>query len=69
MLQVILDYPSIVWALALAVAAAVFALYFSGFRRRARLAEEGKAEAARLGIDRPRGQYPYVDHDICAGWS
>lgn len=67
MLQVALADPSVVWVLALAVAAAVFLFYARGFSRRTSVAEEAKTEAARLGIDRPRGQYPWIDPDSCAG--
>lgn len=67
MLQAALGHPSVLWTLALALTAAVFALYLRAFRRRAVLASEAKEEAARLGIDRPRGQYPYIDPDACVG--
>ena len=67
MLLASLGDPSVVWTLALGLTAAVFALYLRRFRRRGALAETAKSEAARLGIDRPRGQYPYVDPYICAG--
>ncbi len=67
MLQTALSDPRIVWILALLVAGAVCAGYFASFRRRTRLAGVAKEEAAQLGIDRPRGQYPFIDPDICSG--
>jgi thioredoxin reductase len=55
------------WAASLVLAAAIVAPYFLAFRRRRRLDFERKAEATQLGIDRPTGQYPWVDSMACIG--
>lgn len=67
MLQVILSEPRLVWILAILFAVAVVGGYLASFRRHARRAAAAKQEAALLGIDRPRGQYPFIDPDICSG--
>jgi len=42
-------------------------LYLHRFRLRARADGESRAEAVRLGIDRPRAQFPMVDTRRCIG--
>jgi thioredoxin reductase/NAD-dependent dihydropyrimidine dehydrogenase PreA subunit len=55
------------WAASLVVAVAIVAPYFLAFRRRRRVDLERKAEATLLGIDRPTGQYPFIDPKACIG--
>jgi dihydropyrimidine dehydrogenase (NAD+) subunit PreT len=57
----------LVWGLALLVAAAVVVPYAWAFRRRRHLDRARKDEAARLGVDRPTAQYPFVDALRCIG--
>ncbi len=57
----------LIWGMALAVTGSVVLAYIGSFRRRGRRDRERLDEARRLGIDRPRGMYPYIDPDICAG--
>jgi thioredoxin reductase/NAD-dependent dihydropyrimidine dehydrogenase PreA subunit len=57
----------ITWAASLLVVAAIVAPYFVAFRRRRRADRERKEEATQLGIDRPTGQYPWVDPTACIG--
>jgi len=57
----------IVWGAASLVVTCVVAPYFVSFRRRRHSDRARKAEAARLGIDRPVAQFPYVDATRCIG--
>ncbi len=57
----------LIWGMSLAVTGGVVFGYVGSFRRRGRRDRERLDEARRLGIDRPRGQFPYIDPDICAG--
>lgn len=57
----------LVWGLAAALVVLVVAAYFWRFERRLRGDRARKAEATRLGIDRPAAQYPYVDPLRCVG--
>jgi len=57
----------LVWSAASALAFAVVAPYLVYFNRRLRLDEQRKAEAVRLGIDRPVAQYPFIDRSRCIG--
>ena len=57
----------IFWSVALAIAAAIVVPYYIHHRRRLVDGEERKAEAVLLRIDRPLGQFPYVDPLKCAG--
>ena len=59
--------PVLIWGIALAVTGAVVLAYAGSLRRRGRKDRERLEEARRLGIDAPRGQYPYIDPDICTG--
>lgn len=58
---------AIIWLVALVLVTAIFVPYFIKFRRSQRLAEERKKEAVALGIDKPRGQFPLIDHALCIG--
>ncbi len=58
---------AILWGLSLALAGAIVGYYFLAFRRRRGHDRERKEEAARLGLDRPRAQYPFVDVGLCVG--
>ena len=62
-----IDDPGLVWTGALSVCGAILTTYLWILRRRERYDRERLAEAARLGIDRPRGLFPYVDPNICIG--
>ncbi len=57
----------LIWGNALAVTGAVLFGYVFAVRRRGRLDRERLEEARRLGIDTPKGQYPYIDPDVCIG--
>lgn len=57
----------LIWGAALAVCALVVAGYLYAFRRRGRVERSRLAEARELGIDRPKGQFPYIDPSICIG--
>jgi len=58
---------TIYWSLAAVIVAAVVLPYLHSFRRRVARDRERKAEAARLGIDRPVAQFPFVDALSCIG--
>jgi len=57
----------VVWGFAVVVILSIVVPYVWRFRHRVRRDRERKAEAARLGIDRPSAQYPYVDPHHCVG--
>ena len=57
----------LVWALAMAIGTAIFLPYWIVFRRRLERDRLRRAEATRLGIDRPMAQYPFVDVLKCIG--
>ena len=57
----------LLWALAVAVSAAIVTLYTVSFRRRVASARERKLEASDLGIDQPTAQYPFIDATKCIG--
>ncbi len=59
--------PVLLWSLAAGLAASVVLPYSVAFHRRHRVARERKAEAAELGIDKPRAQYPFIDALKCIG--
>lgn len=57
----------LIWALAVVVGVAIFLPYWVIFRRRLERDRLRRAEATRLGIDRPMAQYPFVDVLKCIG--
>lgn len=57
----------LIWGNALAVTGAVVFGYVFYVRHRGRRDRERLAEARRLGIETPKGQYPYIDPDVCIG--
>ena len=57
----------VVWGVSLAVVAAIVLPYVLSFRRRRHADRARKAEAVRLGFDRPTAQYPFVDPMACIG--
>lgn len=57
----------VIWSVAALVVAAIVVPYFLRFRRQLRRDTERKAEASRLGIDRPTAQFPFVDATWCIG--
>jgi thioredoxin reductase len=57
----------LVWGVSSLVVAAVVLPYLLRFRRRRDDDRDRKQEAARLGIDRPVAQYPFVDPMRCIG--
>lgn len=58
---------SLVWTLSLLVVGAIVLPYVLGFRRRRHHDRERKTEAAKLGIDKPTAQFPFVDPGRCIG--
>jgi len=60
---------TLIWTLAIALVLAIWLPFAWSHRRRVRADEERKAEATRLRIDRPAGQYPYIDPLRCVGCS
>ena len=62
-----LDQPWFLWGSAAAVAALVLVGYLWTHRWQAVHERERLGEAQRLGIDTPKGQFPYVDPAICIG--
>ena len=58
---------SLIWAVSLAVAGVIVLPYMLGFRKKRHHDHERKTEAARLGIDKPTAQYPFVDAKRCIG--
>lgn len=58
---------SLIWAVSLAVAGLVVLPYMLGFRKKRHHDRERKTEAAKLGIDKPTAQYPFVDAKRCIG--
>ena len=57
----------LIWIVSTAVVAAIVVPYLVGFRRRNRRDRARKTEAARLGLDRPTAQFPFVDASRCIG--
>jgi putative YpdA family bacillithiol system oxidoreductase len=57
----------LIWSGALTVVGVVVLGYVLAERRRGRRDRERLEEARRLGIDTPKGQYPYIDPDVCIG--
>ncbi len=57
----------LIWGFALALTGTFVLGYAGSLHRRGRQERERLDEARRLGIDAPRGQYPYIDPDICTG--
>ncbi len=57
----------LIWGSALALNGAIVLGYVLALRRRGRKDRERLEEARRLGIDTPKGQYPYIDPDVCIG--
>jgi thioredoxin reductase (NADPH) len=55
------------WGVSLAVVAAIVLPYVLAFRRRRDADQARKAEAVRLGFDRPPAQYPFIDPMACIG--
>ncbi len=57
----------LIWGNALALTGAIVLGYMMNLRRRGRKDRERLEEARRLGIDTPKGQYPYINPDVCIG--
>ncbi len=57
----------LVWGLSLLVVVSILVPYWIGFRRRVFRDRERQREAARLGIDKPVAQFPFVDALECIG--
>ena len=62
-----MSFESVVWLASIAVAAAIVLPYVVAFRRKRTSDRARKAEAARLGVDRPTAQFPFVDATRCIG--
>lgn len=58
---------SLIWIIAIGVGALVVLPYASRFHRRQREAWRRKHEAMQAGIEKPRGQYPFIDPGLCIG--
>jgi len=63
----VLTESGVVWLVAAVAVVAIVLPYVLRFRQRVRLDRERKAEAGRLGIDRPVAQFPFVDDQLCIG--
>jgi len=59
--------PLLIWLVTALVALAIWLPYAARFRRARREDVARLAEATRLGIDRPLGQYPLIAADSCIG--
>ncbi len=57
----------VIWAVAALATAAIVLPYLMAFRRRNVRDVSRKAEATRLGIDRPVAQFPFIDPTRCIG--
>ncbi len=57
----------VVWGLSALLVAAIVIPYAVSFRRRRRHDRTRKDEAVRLGVDRPKAQFPAVDPMLCIG--
>ncbi len=62
-----LSSASLTWSVSLAFALTICLSYYLRTRRRLRIDASRKAEAVKLGIDRPMAQFPFVDPLRCAG--
>ena len=62
-----LTESGVVWLVAAVAVVAIVLPYVLRFRQRVRHDRERKAEAGRLGIDRPVAQFPFVDDQLCIG--
>jgi thioredoxin reductase (NADPH) len=62
-----LGEPWVLWSASAVLVAAIVLPYFLLFRSRNRRDRERKAEASRLGTDRPTAQYPFIDAAHCIG--
>lgn len=62
-----MSFEALVWGLSLAVVGAIVLPYVLSFRRRRHVDRARKEEAARLGIDRPTAQFPFIDPTRCIG--
>ncbi len=49
------------------IATSIVAVYAVGYRRKHGDAVQRRGEARELGLDRPRGQFPFVDPSLCIG--
>lgn len=58
---------SLIWVIAIGVGALVVLPYALRFHRRQREAWRRKHEAIQAGIEKPRGQYPFIDPGLCIG--
>lgn len=58
---------TIMWAGVLALGAGIIVPYALRFHRRQRAAWRRKHEALQAGIEKPRGQYPFIDPGLCIG--
>jgi thioredoxin reductase/Pyruvate/2-oxoacid:ferredoxin oxidoreductase delta subunit len=62
-----MSVDQLTWAASFGVVMAIVAPYLVAFRRRRHADRARKDEAAKLGIDRPTAQYPFVDPMYCIG--
>lgn len=58
---------ALIWSAAALLVAIIVVPYFVAFRRRNARDASRKAEATRLGIDRPMAQFPFIDAAWCIG--
>ncbi len=57
----------LIWIAAGALVLIVFVPYFISFRKERKAAELRKKEAAHLGLDQARAQFPFIDSGMCIG--
>ena len=57
----------VIWSIAALLVAVIVVPYYLSFQRRNSRDTARKLEAAKLGIDRPLAQFPYVDATWCIG--
>jgi len=62
-----MNETNLIWLIALGLTVVIFVPYFIKFRKTQKQAEARKAEATKLGIDRPRSQFPMIDRSSCIG--
>jgi thioredoxin reductase len=62
-----MNQDTLLWLVSSTLVTAIVVPYFVAFRRRNRRDRERKEEAARLGVDRPVAQFPFVDAGRCIG--
>ena len=68
-MEILISQQGLTWSTSLIVVLVICGGYLLHCRRRLRNDAQRKDEAIRLGIDRPLGQFPYIDPLRCTGCS